>query len=118
MNRIKECRINSKLSQKYVAMTLDVAAPSVSNWESGKTQPTPENLRRLASLFGVTVDYLLGDEQLPTEEIKKQPTAQGDELDNSLVSMLMDLNPQDAQRVRDFVQGLKAARAEQSSQNS
>ena len=117
MNRIKECRINSKLSQKYVAMTLDVAAPSVSNWESGKTQPTPENLRRLASLFGVTVDYLLGDEQLPTEEIKNQPTAQGDELDNSLVSMLMDLNPQDAQRVMDFVQGLKAARAEQPSQN-
>lgn len=112
MNRIKECRINSKLSQKYVAMTLDVAAPSVSNWESGKTQPTPENLRRLASLFGVTVDYLLGDEQLPTEEIKKQPIAQSDELDNSLVSMLMELNPQDAQRVRDFVEGLKAARTE------
>ena len=117
MNRIKECRINSKLSQKYVAMTLDVAAPSVSNWESGKTQPTPENLKRLASLFGVTVDYLLGDEQMLIEETKKQPTAQGDELDNSLVSMLMDLNPQDAQRVRDFVQGLKAARAEQPSQN-
>lgn len=112
MNRIKECRINSKLSQKYVAMTLDVAAPSVSNWESGKTQPTPENLRRLASLFGVTVDYLLGDEKIPTEEIKKQPPAQGEELDNSLISLLMDLNPQDAQRVRDFVEGLKAARTE------
>ena len=112
MNRIKECRINSKLSQKFVAVTLGVAAPSVSNWESGKTQPTPENLKRLASLFGVTVDYLLGDEQMPTEEIKNQPPAQGEELDNQLVSMLMSLNEQDAQRVRDFVQGLKAARTE------
>ena len=113
MNRIKECRINSKLSQKFVAVTLGVAAPSVSNWESGKTQPTPENFRRLAALFGVTVDYLLGDEQMPQDdEIKKQPPAQGEELDNSLVSLLMDLNPQDAQRVRDFVEGLKAARTE------
>lgn len=117
MNRIKECRINSKLSQKYVAVTLGVAAPSVSNWESGKTQPTPENFRRLAALFGVTVDYLLGDEEMPREETKNQPPAQGEELDDALVSMLMDLNPQDAQRVRDFVQGLKAARTEQSSHN-
>jgi len=42
MNRIKECRIPPKLSQKFVAVTLGVTAPSVSNWESGKTQLTPE----------------------------------------------------------------------------
>ena len=60
MNRIKECRINAKMSQKFVAVTLGIAAPSVSNWESGKTQPTPENLKRLAALFGVSVDYLIG----------------------------------------------------------
>lgn len=60
MNRIKEARKASGLSQKYVAMTLGVAGPSVSNWESGKTKPTPENFMSLAQLFGVTVDYLMG----------------------------------------------------------
>ena len=60
MNRIKEARKASGLSQKYVAMTIGVAGPSVSNWESGKTKPTPENYISLAQLFGVTVDYLMG----------------------------------------------------------
>lgn len=64
MNKIKEARKAAGLSQKYVAMTLGIAAPSVSNWESGKTQPTPENLKALAELLGVSVDYLLGRDDL------------------------------------------------------
>lgn len=112
MNRIKECRINSKLSQKFVAVTLGVAAPSVSHWESGKTQPTPDNLRRLASLFNVSVDYLLGEDNATPEALPetKKPAAQSSELDDALVSMLMDLSPSEVQRVLDFVEGMKAAR--------
>lgn len=60
MNRIKEARIAAGLSQKYVAMSLGVAGPSVSNWESGKTKPTPENLKALSDLLHVSIDYLLG----------------------------------------------------------
>jgi transcriptional regulator with XRE-family HTH domain len=62
VNKIKEARQKAGLSQKYVAMTLGVAPPSVSNWESGKTQPTPENLKALAALYNVSIDYLLGNE--------------------------------------------------------
>lgn len=60
MNRIKEARKAAGLSQKFVAMSLGVAGPSVSNWESGKTKPTPENYVALAQLFSVSVDYLMG----------------------------------------------------------
>lgn len=60
MNKIKEARKAAGLSQKYVAFALGVAGPSVSNWESGKTQPTSENLKALSNLLGVSVDYLLG----------------------------------------------------------
>ena len=63
MNRIKEARTAAGLSQKYVAMSLGVAGPSVSNWESGKTKPTPENYVALAQLFSVSVDYLMGVEE-------------------------------------------------------
>lgn len=62
MNNIKKARMAAGLSQKYVATTLGVAGPSVSNWESGKTSPTPENLAALADLFNVSTDYLLGRE--------------------------------------------------------
>ena len=60
MTRLRECRENARLSQKYVAITLGVAAPSVANWERGKTKPTPENMVKLADLYGVTTDYLMG----------------------------------------------------------
>ena len=66
MNRIKQARIAAGMSQKYVAMELGVAGPSVSNWESGKTKPTQENIKALANLFGVSVDYLLGRDDAPS----------------------------------------------------
>jgi transcriptional regulator with XRE-family HTH domain len=60
MTRLKECRENAHLSQKYVAITLGISSPSVANWERGKTNPTQENIVKLADLYGVSVDYLLG----------------------------------------------------------
>lgn len=60
MNRFRECREATGLTQKYVALTLGVKGPSVSNWESGKTTPTTENVAALAKLYNVSVDYLLG----------------------------------------------------------
>ena len=60
MTRLRECRENANLSQKYVAITLGISSPSVANWERGKTNPTKENIVRLADLYGVSVDYLLG----------------------------------------------------------
>ena len=60
MDRLRECREEAGLSQKYVALTLGVKEPSVSNWENGKTRPKHDNLRALAELYGVSTDYLLG----------------------------------------------------------
>lgn len=69
MNNIKKARVAAGLSQKYVAATLNVAGPSVSNWENGKTNPTPENLSALADLFNVSVDYLMGREEPPQSAV-------------------------------------------------
>ncbi|MBQ0038341.1 MAG: helix-turn-helix transcriptional regulator [Clostridiales bacterium] len=64
-NNIRIARINSGLSQKEVAITLHVSAPSVSDWESGKKTPTSDNICKLADLFGVSTDYLLGRDITP-----------------------------------------------------
>lgn len=52
-------------SQKQVAASLGVSAPTVSEWEGGKKNPKPEHLAQLADLLGVTTDYLLDRE--PTQ---------------------------------------------------
>lgn len=57
MNRLRECREKAGLTQKQVAITLKLAGPSVSNWESGKTKPSRENIQKLADLYNVSVEY-------------------------------------------------------------
>ena len=75
MERLRELRLKRGMTQKYVALTLGVKGPSVSNWESGKTTPTTENVAALAKLYNVSVDYLLGrDEEQPqaVEDVERQ----------------------------------------------
>lgn len=60
MNRLKVCRENCNLSQKQVAIELNVSAPTVSQWESGVASPSTMNLIKLSDLYGVSLDYLIG----------------------------------------------------------
>lgn len=59
-NRFKECREKTLYSQKQVALILGVKPPQISKWESGAGSPSRENCIKLAKLYNVSVDYLLG----------------------------------------------------------
>lgn len=58
--KINETRIALGWSQVILAQKLNVTKQTVSNWENDNIQPSIEMLVRLANLFGVTTDYLLG----------------------------------------------------------
>ena len=60
MHPFRQCREKAGLTQKQAALELGVKPPSVSDWEKGKTSPTVENLMKLADLYQITVDELLG----------------------------------------------------------
>lgn len=61
------------LSQINVAERLEVSRQSISRWESGKVQPSSENIRELAELYGVPTDYLLCEEKpLPEEAVPEE----------------------------------------------
>lgn len=63
--RIGELRASFGWSQVDLAKRLSVAKQTVSNWENGNIQPSIEMLIRLAQIFHVTTDYLLGFEDIP-----------------------------------------------------
>ena len=42
------------------AQLLGVSQPTLSSWEAGRKSPTIENLKKMADLYDVTTDYLLG----------------------------------------------------------
>lgn len=109
MNRYKECRLANNMSQKFVALSVGVSPPMVSQWESGVKEPSKETLLKLADLFNVTTDYLLGRDE---GQKQKEAPAHGEDLNLQLVNLLTSLPEKDVQRVKDFVAGLKAAHEE------
>lgn len=113
MNRIREARKAKSLTMKKLGQIVGVSESAISMYETDKREPDNATLVKISDVLEVTVDYLLcKTSSNDFEATKEKPLAVGEELDNSLISLLMDLDPQDAQRVRDFVEGLKAARTE------
>lgn len=61
-NRIRELRKKARLSQQTLADQIGVFRNTISNWETGYSQISLENTKKVAEYFGVTIDYLLGSE--------------------------------------------------------
>lgn len=55
------------LTQLELAEAVNVSRQAVSKWESGGGTPSTENLRGLSELYGVSVDYLLNEEERKPE---------------------------------------------------
>ena len=68
--RIKELRKKNRYTQKQIGAMCGVSDISVYNWERNKVEPNTDTLCRLADIFGVSVDYLLG--RTTDHEIKKE----------------------------------------------
>ena len=70
---IKRLRQESQLTQAQLAERLGVSYQAISRWENETTYPDIELLPAIATLFGVTVDYLLGS----TAEDQKESRNRG-----------------------------------------
>ena len=60
MNRIRDLREDSDLRQIDVAKATGIDQRTLSNYETGKTNPDSYAIIKLASFFEVSCDYLLG----------------------------------------------------------
>lgn len=60
VKRFKEARLHKGIKLTDAAKRLDVTQPTLSSWESERKTPSIEALERMADLYCVTTDYLLG----------------------------------------------------------
>ena len=60
--RIKELRLEKGLSRKNLAEKLFVSERLISFWENGQRECGFDMLIKIATLFNVSIDYLLGKE--------------------------------------------------------
>jgi transcriptional regulator with XRE-family HTH domain len=63
-------RERAGLSQAAAAEALGLHRHSFINWEGGATEPLADDLLRLADLYGLTLDQLVGRQALPPPERK------------------------------------------------
>jgi transcriptional regulator with XRE-family HTH domain len=56
-------RLKAGLSQAVVAEKLGISAPSVSQWETGKTMPKTDKLMEIAALYDCSVEELLSPDE-------------------------------------------------------
>ncbi|MDE7379585.1 MAG: helix-turn-helix domain-containing protein [Clostridia bacterium] len=58
--RLLEQRKLNKMTQIEVANYLKISQPSYIRYENGSAEPSYDNLVKIADLFDVSIDYLLG----------------------------------------------------------
>ena len=85
--KIKQHRENNSYSQRDLAEILGVSIRTVVRWEQDKSKPNPEDVKRIASLTGISEEELLNDSKdsgINLVRAKKQSTIEkiSDGVDN------------------------------------
>lgn len=66
---LKQLRTESKITQKDLADRIGVTKSVISYYELLERSPSPEVLIKLAAIFNVTTDYLLGIDKKHTQTL-------------------------------------------------
>ena len=61
VNRIKELRTEKGILQTELAKHLKIGQATISNWETGRSEPDQDALKELSKFFGASIDYILGN---------------------------------------------------------
>ncbi len=79
-NKLKELRIQAGLTQKQLGEKIQVTKSVISYYELQERYPSPETLIKLAKVFHVSTDFLLG--------LEKRQSLDVSDLDNEEIQLL------------------------------
>ena len=94
--KIKNLRVHSGMSQVQLAERLGITKSAVNAWEMGTNSPSLSYIIRLAQIFGVSTDYLLGVNERLTVDITNL-----DELQKQAVTLMINLFERDNEAIAD-----------------
>lgn len=63
--RLYELREDSDMKQNVLAEKINLKPSAVSKYEKGLSQPSINTLKKLSEIFSVSVDYLIGNSDIP-----------------------------------------------------
>jgi DNA-binding XRE family transcriptional regulator len=65
-NNLKDARKACSLTQKQVAISLNVVESCYANWEKGRTEPTVNQAQKISEVTGIPLDSIIF---LPTNTV-------------------------------------------------
>ncbi|HEY8528634.1 MAG TPA: helix-turn-helix transcriptional regulator [Paenibacillaceae bacterium] len=101
--RLKQARGRRGLTQNQVAEMLGIDFTTLSKYENDKSQPDHQTLRELASMYEVSIDWLLTGERLPNAGIPPNRLTVGD--------VEEELTDEEAARLLEYLEMLRLLRA-------
>ncbi|HGD1056919.1 TPA: helix-turn-helix domain-containing protein [Streptococcus agalactiae] len=72
--KLKELRINNKLSQKQIAEQMNISQQAYAKWERGKNSPSLATLEKVANFFNLSIEELLSDGTVSLDNLLKAET--------------------------------------------
>lgn len=65
---LKRKRLECNMTQTELAEKVGVTQGAIWQWENGKADPSLENLKKMATFMGCTIDELLGEKEDESEQ--------------------------------------------------
>lgn len=107
--RIRQLRLSAGMTQRDLAQRINVGNTTLSQYESGARVPSDEVKIKIASVFGVSVDYLLGasSERNSVEKAPCPPAAAQRPVEAAIAGELGSLSDRQLDRLLGYIQALK-----------
>ena len=88
--KLSKLRKENGISQEELAEKLNISRQAISKWENNESLPDTENLIAIAKLFNVSIDFLVGNKMVDSEQ-KKSTEKKSTEKSNSKTTELIGL---------------------------
>ena len=102
MIRLKQLREAKHINQQKLAMELNVTQAAISKYEKGLSEPDIEMLKKIASFFHVSVDYLIGFSDVPSMYLESELSID----DIQIINDFHSLNKIKKAKAQAYIQGL------------
>jgi transcriptional regulator with XRE-family HTH domain len=113
---LKNIRKEYKLTQEDVAKLIGVSRSGYTYYETGKTIPSIEALKRLSAVYGVSIDYIVGNttqekgstkrsaDDFKMHEEKKDPVIYMKKDERTLIMAYRILSEKDKDLLKSFIE--------------
>ena len=117
MERLKELRLEYNYRQVDVSKKIGVDRTTYVKYENGQSEPSFATLQKLAGIYDVSIDYLMGTSNIRnTKNAVREPT--DDDIMFALFGGDQDVTEEDYEAVKAFASYIRDKRAKKTSGNN